>query len=297
MATRVTSPTPNDERILFAVPKKGRLAAAVLEIINGAGLDHIRPNRVDVAPCSHLPVTIVFLPAADISRFVAEGNVDLGITGLDIIEENNSNVDVLEKMGMGKCKLAVQAPVGSVTDVKNLAGKRIATSFPNLAKKYFDKIFPNESDRVDIKYLSGSVEAACALGLAEAIVDLVETGTTMKAAGLELVCKIMDTETVLIKNKHTTHAQLVDRIHKRINGFLKAKSNSMLTYNVERSKLDQAKLITPGARSPTISPLDDPEWVSVTVMVHTKSLSETMDRLEDIGAVDLIVFKVENCRV
>lgn len=282
---------------MFAVPKKGRLATAVMDIIHGAGLDHVRPSRVDVARCSSLPVTLVFLPASDISRFVADGNVDMGITGMDIIEENKSDVELLEKLDMGKCKLAVQAPVGQVTDLSQLGGKRIATSFPNLTKSYFEKMIPEEENKVSIAYLSGSVEAACALGLADAIVDLVETGTTMKAAGLEIVSKVMDTETVLIKNKHTNNEELVARIHKRIVGFLKAKRNSMLTYNIPRSIIETAKKITPGAKSPTISPLDDPTWVSVTVMVPTKSLSGVMDELEEIGATDLIVFNIENCRI
>lgn len=280
---------------MFAIPKKGRLADAVKDIIIGAGLHHIRPARVDVAQCTGLPVTLVFLPAADISRFVAEGNVDLGITGQDIIEENESDVEVMEKLHMGKCKLAVQAPIGSIKNVKELAGKRIATSFPNLAKKFFSEQCADAAP-VEIKYLSGSVEAACALGLAEGIVDLVETGTTMKAAGLEIVSKVMDSETVLIRNKHTKHIALVEKLHKRIKGYLLAKSNSMLTYNIQRSELAKAKQITPGARSPTISPLDDSDWVSVTVLVPTKNLQNIMDRLEDIGALDLIVFNVENCR-
>lgn len=296
----LSSPLPEDDRIIFAVPKKGRLATSVLDIVNGAGLQHVRPNRVDVAECTEVPVTLVFLPASDISRFVAEGNVDMGITGLDIIQENQSDVDIVEQLDMGKCRLAVQAPVGAYTDILQLAGKRIATSFPTLTADFFNKaldVATHPENKVEIKYLSGSVEAACALGLADAIVDLVETGTTMKAAGLEIVGKVMDTETVLIQNKHTTHAPLVKRIHKRILGFLKSKSNSMLTYNIPRQKLEEAKHISPGGRSPTISPLDDPTWCSVTALVPTKLLANVMDQLEDIGARDLIVFKMENCRI
>eukprot|EP00041_Stephanoeca_diplocostata_P012815 m.215561 g.215561 ORF g.215561 m.215561 type:complete len:307 (+) comp19103_c0_seq1:92-1012(+) len=284
-----------EERILIAVPKKGRLAASVDEILVGAGLSYTRPNRLDVARCKRVPVTIVFLPAADIARFVGEGNVDMGVTGLDIIAECEADVEILDELGMGKCKLAVQAPVGQYKSVEELAGKRICTSFPNLARKYFEK-FDQYGDDTRIKYVSGSVEVACALGLADAVVDLVETGTTMRAAGLEIVGKVMDTETVLIKNKHTKHAALVERIHKRIKGYMLSQKSSMMTYNIRRKDLAAAEKITPGAESPTLSPLENEEWISVTVLVRTEEVSDVMDKLQEIGARSLVVFKVDNCR-
>jgi len=259
-------------------------------------LQHIRPNRLDVAKCKHLPVSIVFLPAADIARYVGEGDVDMGITGLDIIAESQSDVEVLMKLDMGRCKLAVQAPAGRYTDATDLVGKRIVTSFPNLARAYFDKLDRKDLG-TDVKYVSGSVEVACALGLADGIVDLVETGTTMRAAGLEMIGTVMETETVLIKNKHAEHADMVARLTKRIQGYLTAQSNSMLTYNVPRASLTDAIKITPGAKSPTLSPLEDDTWVSVTVMVKSETVSDVMDRLQAIGAESLLVFGVSNCRV
>lgn len=289
------SPAPTETQCLLAVPKKGRLAATVMEILDGAGLQHVRPNRLDVAKCKRLPVSIVFLPAADIARYVGEGNVDIGITGLDIIEESGSEVEVLCPLNIGKCKLAVQAPVGSVKDVSELAGKRIVTSFPNLTRKFFDKL--DSSEETSVKYVSGSVEVACALGLADGIVDLVETGTTMRAAGLEMVTTVMETETVLIKNKSTKNEALVARILKRIQGYLLSCQNSMLTYNIPRSALPEAEQITPGAQSPTVSPLEDGSWVAVTVLVQTDEISDIMDRLQAIGAQSLIVYDISNCRM
>jgi len=140
------------------------------------------------------------------------------------------------------------------------------------------------------------VEVACALGLADGIVDLVETGTTMRAAGLEMVGTVMKTETVIIKNPHTPNQPMVDRILKRIKGYLTAQTMSMMSYNIPRSVLPQATQITPGANSPTISPLEDEGWVSVTVMVKTEEISDVMDRLQEIGAQSLLVFEVKNCR-
>ena len=172
------------------------------------------------------------------------------------------------KLGFGKCKLALQAPVcENITDPKVMIGKRIVTSSPNAAREYFDKLqedLPAEQ-RVEtqIKFVSGSVEAACGLGLADAIVDLVETGTTMKAAGLEIVDTIMETETIVIANKASKHTDMIERIRQRMSGHITANQFVMVTYNIERAKLPQAQAITPGKKSPTVTTLDDPDWVRI----------------------------------
>jgi len=189
-----------NDRLLFAVPKKGRLYERVLKLLAGAGLKYSRPNRLDLAQCEKLPITLVFLPAADIAKYVGEGNVDLGITGEDIVKESGVPVETLMQLGMGKCRLCVQGPKGKFQDPKELLGQRIVTSFPNIAREFFDGLEGKESKEegsTKIKYVRGSVEAAIGLGLADGIVDLVETGTTMRAAGLEVVHSIMSTQTVL----------------------------------------------------------------------------------------------------
>ena len=178
MATANTSPPGNCK---FAIPKKGRLFEKVNDLLKGAGIEYRRENRLDVALCADLPLTLVFLPAADIAKYVAEGNVDIGITGVDIIEESDVTVDHVMNLNFGACKLCVQAPVANnVTDVSTLAGGRIVTSFPHLSKKFFDPLDKAKGVATKITEVSGSVEAACGLGLADAVVDLVETGTTMR---------------------------------------------------------------------------------------------------------------------
>ena len=165
----------------FAIPKKGRLYDKVLEMLKGAGIEFRREPRLDVALCVDLPITLVFLPAADIAKYVGEGNVDIGITGWDVVQESQVKVDRIMDLGFGKCKLCVQAPVvDSISDVSALAGKRIVTSFPNVTKDFFDKFDAEKGTKTRINFVSGSVEAACGLGLADAVVDLVETGTTMR---------------------------------------------------------------------------------------------------------------------
>lgn len=152
-------------------------------MLKGAGIEFRREPRLDVALCVDLPITLVFLPAADIAKYVGEGNVDLGITGVDVVQESMVEVKHIMDLGFGKCKLCVQAPVTSkIKDVEELAGKRIVTSFPDLSRKFFDPMDAKKGVRTSVKFVSGSVEAACSLGLADAVVDLVETGTTMKVS-------------------------------------------------------------------------------------------------------------------
>jgi len=290
------------DHLLFAVPKKGRLFEKVEKMLAGCGLDYNRPSRVDIAHCKSLPVTIVFLPAADIAAYVGEGNVDLGITGEDIVAESGMDVDVIMKLGFGKCKLALQAPVcDNITDPRSMIGKRIVTSFPNVARTYIEQLQAElpaaERTASSIKFASGSVEAACGLGLADAIVDLVETGTTMKAAGLEIVSTIMETETILISNKNSTHKDMIERIRQRISGHLTANQFVMVSYNIERTKLPEALAITPGKKSPTVTSLDASEWVSVSALTKKKGVHTVMDQLQEVGATDILVFNIASTRM
>merc|ERR1712195_90048 len=259
-----TTGSPHDmtEHMLFAVPKKGRLFEKVEKMLEGCGLDYNRPSRVDIAHCKTLPVTLVFLPAADIAAYVGEGNVDMGITGEDIVAESEMDVDVIMKLGFGKCKLALQAPVcENITDPKVMIGKRIVTSFPNAAR------------------------------------ELVETGTTMKAAGLEIVDTIMETETIVIANKASKHTDMIERIRQRMSGHITANQFVMVTYNIERAKLPQAQAITPGKKSPTVTTLDDPDWVSVSALTKKKGVHTVMDQLQEVGATDILVFNIASTRM
>ncbi|KDO28893.1 hypothetical protein SPRG_05764 [Saprolegnia parasitica CBS 223.65] len=286
---------PKQDNLLFAIPKKGRLYESVVKLLNGAGLDYNRPNRLDIAQCSSLPVTLVFLPASDIATYVGEGNVDLGITGQDIIAESQTTVHELMNLEFGRCKLAVQGPVNSaITHPSQLAGKRIVTSFPHITAQYFKQF--ETTTPTQIKYVGGSVEAACGLGLADGIVDLVETGTTMKAAGLEIVSNIMTTQAVLISNPKTRHEKLVKKIHQRFLGFILAQQYKMITYNVCSEKLQHAIKVTPGRKAPTINPLFNEAFFAVSAMVPRSDVGDIMDDLHELGATDIIVFDLENCR-
>ena len=285
------------KNMLLAVPKKGRLNEQCMNLLNGAGIEFYRPNRLDVAECTSLPITLVFLPAADIAKYVGEGNVDLGITGTDVVEESLVDVNNLLELGFGKCKLALQAPVASnFVDASQLAGHRIVTSFPNLAKKFFDQ-FDTAESKTQIKFVSGSVEAACGLGLADAVVDLVETGTTMRAAGLCVVSEILSTQAVLISSKSSKHDQLISKVRKRFEGYITSTKFMLIQYNISRDKLLEAIKITPGKRSPTVSSLEGEDAVAVSALVRKNDTASLMDRLESVGATDIMLFALNNSRM
>jgi len=307
----------DDDTILFAVPKKGRLHTEVMRLLEGSGLDAKRPDRLDVAMCKELPVKLVFLPAADIPQYVMDAHVDLGISGSDVLEEALVSAGMgmgeqdakpplkkLLDLGFGKCNLCLQAPKEVISlGPKHFAGKRIVTSFPALSKKYFDGLCENGA-KTSIKVVSGSVEAACGLGLADAIVDLVETGTTMRAAGLEVVSDVFSSEAIIFQqlpNEDNGLAgkkgDLINLIIKRITGYLTATRNVMVTYNCHSDVLQACCKITPGKRSPTITQLKEEGWHSVAALVQKKALNTVLDDLAAAGAVDILCTSLANTRM
>ncbi|KAJ3885904.1 hypothetical protein GG344DRAFT_91110 [Lentinula edodes] len=292
-----------DGRLLFAIPKKGRLYEKCLSILAGADIQFRRHARLDVCLVLNHPIALVFLPASDIPSFVGKGNVDLGITGHDVILESQMHEHVTEelRLGFGKCALQVQVPeAGSIKTVEDLVGKRVVTSFEVLSGEYFgklDDIFQLSGEkRTKIDYVGGSVEAACALGLADGI----ESGDTMRAAGLHAIATVLETEAVLIKSripKHEAHSSLINLITNRIKGVVAASKYAICQYNVARDRLPSAIAITPGRRAPTISPLEADGWVAVSSMVEKKKVAQIMDDLVATGAEDILIFNLDNCRV
>ncbi|CAK7900160.1 ATP phosphoribosyltransferase [[Candida] anglica] len=294
------------DRLLFAVPKKGRLYEKCCQLLNGADIQFRRSNRLDIALSTNLPIALIFLPAADIPVFVGEGNCDLGITGLDQIKEADmfESIEDLLDLQFGSCKLQIQVPAeGDITSAEQLVGKKIVSSFTKLATDYFSELEGNVAKpTTSIRYVGGSVEASCALGVADAIVDLVESGETMKAAGLKPLETILETSAHLISSKKPRYPELVEKIHQRFEGILAAKKYVLCNYNAARSILPTVLTITPGRRSATVSPLEkkegeDEEWIAVSSMVEKKKIGDIMDELKKAGATDILVFEINNCRV
>lgn len=239
-------------------------------------------------------VEVTFLRADDIPVLCAEGAIDLGISGSDLIEESGVELVTRLPLGVGKCRLAVCVPTDSpVTSPADLNGCRVATSFPRVTQEYCRE----HNAQVHLVSLSGSVEIMISLGVADAIVDLVETGSTLAANRLRVLSDIGHYETVLIQNPQRRQSQIADRVVRRLEGVVIARSYTLLEYNVPRARLADAETITPGFHSPTVNQLEDADWCAVQVMVKRKDVIDVMDQLEAIGATAILETQITNCRL
>ncbi|MFM8892849.1 MAG: ATP phosphoribosyltransferase [Planctomycetia bacterium] len=278
----------------IGVPSKGRLADISAQLLNDAGVSFRRTERSLFARCRDMPVEIVFLRTDDIPVLTAEGAIDLGITGADLVAESGARLTHRLDLGIGSCRLALcVADDSTVTDARQLAGKTVATSFPRITRSWLAE----RGVEAHFVELSGSVEIMVSLGVADAIVDLVETGSTLAANRLRVLDEIGRYETVLVQNHDVRDATTADRIVRRLEGIVIARNWSLLEYNVPRSRLADAEKITPGFNSPTVSGLEDPDWCAVRAMVKRGEAHAIMERLDAIGASAIIETRIANCRL
>lgn len=278
----------------IGVPSKGRLAEVAMDLLHEAGLSFRRQERSLFARVREMPIDVTFLRTEDMPVLCAEGAIDMGITGSDLVAESGADVAERLRLGVGQCRLAVCVPEESrVTQPSELGGARVATSFPN-ATRAFLKQHGAEAHLVE---LSGSVEVMIALGVADAIVDLVETGSTLAANRLRLLTDIGHYEAVVIQSRSLADVDLADRIVRRVEGVVIARGYSLLEYNVPRSRLAAAEKITPGFNSPTVSALEDPDWCAVKVMVKRGDVISIMEQLEALGASAILETQITNCRL
>ena len=283
-----------DGNLRIGIPSKGRLADHATELLNDAGMRFRRQNRSLFARVSDMPIDISFLRTDDIPVLCAEGAIDMGITGSDLVEEANVELSTCLELGVGKCRLAVCVPDSSdIQTPEQLDGLRIATSFPHVTQSYLER----HNAHPHLVNLSGSVEVMIALGVADAIVDLVETGSTLAANRLRIMDTIGSYQTVLVRNDNVRQAATAELVVRRLEGVVIARAYSLLEYNVPRSHLVDAERIAPGFNSPTVTALEDPEWCSVRVMVRRKEVSQVMDELEAVGATAILETQIANCRL
>ena len=278
----------------IGIPSKGRLADASATLLQEAGLRFRRLNRSLFAKVKQMPIDICFLRTDDIPVLCAEGAIDLGITGSDLVEEANINLTQRLALGLGGCRLAICVPEDSTyQSPADLNGARIATSFPHITRKY---LASHGADCHTVK-LSGSVEVMIALGVADGIVDLVETGSTLAANRLRILDSIASYETVLVQNPKTKHAEQIDRIVRRLEGVVIARSYSLLEYNIPEAKLAEAEKLTPGFSSPTVNKLEQAGWYSVRSMIRRDEVIPMMEQLEELGAAAILETTIQNCRL
>lgn len=279
----------------IAVPNKGSLSDAVTSMLTEAGYRQRRDSRELAITDPENEIEFFYLRPRDIAVYVGRGVLDLGITGRDLFLDADVNGDAEELMplGIGKSTFRFAGPAGTFTDTEQLRGKRIATSYRVLV----DHFLKEQGIDASTVRLDGAIETSIRLGVADAIADVVETGSTMRAAGLEpFGVPLMESEAVLI-GRTGHHPAGLDVLQRRLTGVLVARRYVLLDYDIRKDLVEQASALTPGLESPTVSPLKDSEWVAVRSMVRKETTNQVMDSLYDLGARAILVTAINACRI
>ncbi|SNQ46929.1 ATP phosphoribosyltransferase [Frankia canadensis] len=279
----------------IAVPNKGSLSAASSQLLADAGYHARRDAAELVITDVENDVEFFFLRPRDIAVYVGSGRLDLGITGRDLLLDSNAAAEELLPLGYAHATFRYAAPEGAFADVAELQSKRIATSFPALVRA---DLAGRGITPAGIVTLDGAVETAVRLGVADAVADVVETGRTLRAAGLELLGEpVLRSEAIVIAKRGAVLTGAHERLLRRVQGVLVARRYVMMDYDVPTAVLEKACEITPGYESPTISPLQREEWVAVRAMVPRAEVNRTMDDLWDLGARGILVSGIQACRL
>ncbi|HKF88456.1 MAG TPA: ATP phosphoribosyltransferase [Propionibacteriaceae bacterium] len=280
--------------IRVAVPNKGSLSESAAEMLREAGY----LQRSDVKELVLLDesngVEFFYLRPRDIAVYVGEGTLDVGITGRDMLLDSHANAVEVMALGFGRSRFRFAAPAGSDMAVEKLHDLRLATSYPGLVDAYLE----GQGVSTRLIALDGAVETAIRLGVADVIADVVETGSTLRQAGLELFGDpILESEAVLIRRKDTSAPLGLDQLQRRLNGVLVARNYVMMDYDVSDSVVERACAITPGLESPTVSPLARQGWHAVRAMVRRSDAQQLMDDLWSLGARAILVTDIAACRI
>ncbi|RBY88270.1 ATP phosphoribosyltransferase [Blastococcus sp. TF02A-26] len=284
-----------------AVPNKGALSEPAAEMLAESGYRQRRSTKDLAVYDPDSDTEFFYLRPRDIAVYVAAGTLDVGITGRDMLLETapaegagESAVEVMP-LGFGRSSFRFASPVESgIEKIEQLAGKRIATAYPVLLRRYLDE---NGIDAGVVK-LDGAVETACRLGVAEAVCDVVETGTTLRAAGLHIIGEpVLDSEAVLVRRGGAEENPAVAQLRRRLRGVLVARQYVLLDYDCPNDLLERATAITPGLEGPTVSPLQTEGWSAVRAMVRQSDTNRLMDELWELGARAILVTSIHACRI
>jgi ATP phosphoribosyltransferase len=278
----------------IAVPNKGTLSKPAIDMLREAGYAQ-RPDDRDLACLDAAnDIEFFYLRPRDIATYVGSGDLDLGITGQDLLTDGGTPVAQLLALGFGGATFRFAAPAGAMTDLSTLDGRRIATAYPGLVERYLE----DHGIKARVVTLDGAVENAVRLGVADLIADVVATGATLRQAGLvPLGDPIMVSEAVLVSRLGEPKNVQVSQLLRRLQGVLVAHRYVMLAYDCRADRLDEAVALTPGIESPTVSPLHREGWVAVQAMVLRAEMHRIMDELYDIGARAILVTDIHACRL
>ena len=276
----------------IAVPNKGSLSETAAEMLLEAGYTGRRDPRALSALDVRNDVEFFYLRPRDIATYVGSGALDVGITGRDLLLDSRSAAAEIASLDFGESTFRFAAAPGRFADLKDLAGLRIATSYPALVGDFLAR----SGVQVTMVALDGAVESAVKLGVADAVADVVSTGSTLRAQGLEIFGPvILESTAVLIST--TPDKPGISTLQRRLQGVLVARQFVLVDYDVPVALLAGATALTPGIESPTISPLQDPEWVAVRAMVPKADMNHIMDDLYEIGARAILVSAVHAARI
>jgi ATP phosphoribosyltransferase len=277
----------------IAVPNKGSLPEVAAEMLAEAGYSGRRDSRKLVHTDSRNGVEFFYLRPRDIATYVGSGALHVGITGRDLLLDSGSEASEVEALDFADSTFRFAAPAGGgISELEHLAGKRVATSYPKLV----DDFLRTRGIVSELVKLDGAVESAVQLGVADAVADVVSTGATLRAAGLEIFGPVILQSTAVLIGGPTEHAD-VERLLRRLRGVLVARKYVIMDYDLPVDQLDAATQVAGGIESPTVSPLKDERWVAVRVMVRADEANQVMDRLYDLGARAILVTAIHAARL
>jgi len=276
----------------IAIQKSGRLQEGSLELLKETGLSFSNGKDQLKTQASNFPVEILFLRDDDIPQYIEDKVADVGIVGENILVEKQRKNQLVKRLGFAKCRVSIAVPRSDTYNgIQSLQGKNIATSYPNIVKGFLKK----NGVEAGIHEISGSVEIAPGIGLADAICDIVSTGSTLLSNGLKEVEVVMKSEAVIIANPELDQArqQILDKLLFRIECVKKAKNNKYILLNCPNEAIDQITSVIPGMKSPTIIPLARPGWSSLHSVVDENDFWEKIDQLRAFGAEGILVVPIE----
>ncbi|MFM9134207.1 MAG: ATP phosphoribosyltransferase [bacterium] len=277
-----------------ALPNKGQLADPAREMLREAGYLRSSAARDLVVNDPDNDVEFFFLRPKDIATYVGSGTLDVGITGRDMLLDSGADAEEIVALGFGESTFRLAAPAGTARALADLDGRRIATSYPGLLAGYLD----GQGIRARVVRLDGAVENAVALGVADAVADVVATGPTLRQAGLEPVGEpLLRSEALVVRRRGAPEDAAVDTFVRRLHGVMVARAYVLVDYDIRAEALEQACAVTPGIESPTVSPLHDTAWVAVRAMVPRRDAHSVMDELFDLGARGILVTDIHACRL
>lgn len=278
----------------IAVPNKGALAESAAQMLTEAGYRQRRNAKDLVTLDPDNDVEFFYLRPRDIAIYVGEGTLDVGVTGRDLLLDSRAHAVENIALGFGASTFRFAAPTGAMTTVEDLAGSRIATSYPGIVESYLE----DRGIGAEVVRLDGAVESSVRLGVADAIADVVETGSTLRQADLEVFGEpILSSEAVLITRQDAPEPDGFAVFKRRLDGVLVARTYVMMDYDIRVEQVERAVELTPGIESPTVSPLHREGWVAVRSMVPRDAAQKVMDGLYELGARGILVTDILACRI